>query len=46
MLKKYLWGWPFFCLLAFLVFQGNVQAADWKLCSENDFLTLYFDVDS
>ena len=39
-------GFPCFCLAAFLIFQGNVQAADWKLCSENEFLTLYFDVDS
>ncbi len=45
MTRKWLRGFPFFCLLAFLVFQGNVQAADWKLCSENEFLTLYFDVD-
>jgi Surface-adhesin protein E len=37
---------PFFFLLAFLVFPGNLPAADWKLCSENEFLTLYFDLAS
>jgi hypothetical protein len=39
-------GFPFFCLLIFLVSQGNVYGADWKLCSENEFLTLYFDGDN
>ncbi len=46
MMKKWLRALPFFCLLAFLVLPGNLLGADWKLCSENEFLTLYFDVNS
>ena len=46
MVRQWLRRLPFLFLLAFLVFQGSVQAADWKLCSENEFLTLYFDTDS
>jgi hypothetical protein len=45
MAKQWLRGFPFFCLLALLVLPGNVFGADWKLCSENEYLNLYFDVE-
>jgi len=37
----------FFLFLVCLLFlQGNGFGADWKLCSENEFLTFYFDGDN
>jgi hypothetical protein len=44
-IEKWRRGVPFYLLLAFLVSQGSVYGADWKLCSENEYLTLYFDAD-